>query len=267
MNYKVFFIFNFIFISLFISAETNLSENYSINDDSLIYNIGRIDGKYVTENKECSAMISIDTFNVILNYEDKGAGKIEIYVKDFLLDSFSTYSEKIESFINEFKIAYSEYTNDMPNWIWEEEYSTKVLYNDNNILSFQFFVFGYTGGAHPYSYMDFLNFDIVTGDKIELDDIFIDSYKNKLDSIGEILFREHYGISTDESLLEYGYEFDNNKFTLNKNFSINENGLYFYYNQYEIACYAAGTSEVEIPYIYLKDLLKSDSPLNKLLNN
>jgi len=264
MNYKILFIINYIFIALFLSAETNISENYLLGVDSLDYNIETIEGKYVTESSKCSVMISIDTFDFMLNNND--LLKIEIYVKDFLLDTFSTYSDKIDAFIMEFKSAYSEYTEDMPHWIWEEQYSTKVLYNNNNIISLQISVYGYTGGAHPYGYLDFLNFDILTGDKIELDDIFITGYKDKLDSIGEIIFREYYDFSNEESLSELGFDFDNDKFSLNNNFSINENGLYFFYNQYEIACYAAGTFGIEIPYINIEDMLKENSPLEKLVN-
>jgi len=262
MKYKLFFTVIFIFIAFLLSAEINISEDYTIEIDSLEYSIGTIEEKYVTQSSKCSVMISIDTLALILNNDEQE--KIEIYVKDFLLDTFSTYSDKIKTFISGFKSAYSEYTEDMPRWIWEEQYSTHVLYNNNNIISIKLSVFGYTGGAHPYGYLDYLNFDIITGDKIELTDIFKTNYKDKLDSIAEIIFREYYGFSDDESLSELGFDFDDNKFTLNNNFSINDNGLYFYYNQYEIACYAAGTFAVEIPYINIKDLIKVDSPIDKL---
>jgi hypothetical protein len=61
--------------------------------------------------------------------------------------------------------------------------------------------------------------------------------------------------------LEGEFWFDNNKFHLNENFLFTKTGITFFYNEYEIACYACGTTEIEIPYKNIKSLINKNGLL------
>ncbi|MCB0300152.1 MAG: DUF3298 domain-containing protein, partial [Calditrichaeota bacterium] len=55
--------------------------------------------------------------------------------------------------------------------------------------------------------------------------------------------------------------FENNRFELNDNFRIGDNGLEFLFNPYEIAPYAFGAMTLELPYSEIGDLLSKSEYL------
>ena len=81
-------------------------------------------------------------------------------------------------------------------------------------------------------------------------------YNDALTQIGDKIFRQSKQLSDTASLIDNYFEFPEDKFELNKNYGFKKEGIVFYYNNYEIAPYAAGPSEVLIPYNELKDWLK-----------
>ena len=85
-----------------------------------------------------------------------------------------------------------------------------------------------------------------------------------LTQIAEKHFGESKGLKLTDSPSEAGYEFPNDTFALNDNFSIGAKGITFLYNTYEIALYADGPTELFLTYHEIKDLLKPDGPLGFL---
>ena len=77
-----------------------------------------------------------------------------------------------------------------------------------------------------------------------------------LTQIGDKIFRQAKQLSDTASLIDNYFEFPEDKFELNKNYGFKKEGIVFYYNNYEIAPYAAGPTEVLIPYNELKDWVK-----------
>ena len=75
-------------------------------------------------------------------------------------------------------------------------------------------------------------------------------------TIGEQIFRQVKEIPDTASLNENYFEFADDTFQLNKNYGFRKEGIVFYYNNYEIAPYAAGPSEVLIPYERIREWLK-----------
>jgi Protein of unknown function (DUF3298) len=60
----------------------------------------------------------------------------------------------------------------------------------------------------------------------------------------------------DETYKEAGFWFKDNIFTLNNNFAITDQGILFYYNNYEIASYVYGPTKIFIPYDSIENLVK-----------
>jgi ABC-type transport system substrate-binding protein len=115
--------------------------------------------------------------------------------------------------------------------------------------------YSYTGGAHPNSRQTYLNFNQTTGELIQLED-FITNQELLL-NLAEQQFREAYQLASDQDLSAAGL-FEN-QLVLPQNFAITQEGLYLFYNTYEIGPYAAGPYEVNIPWTRLEDILKKDS--------
>ena len=130
-----------------------------------------------------------------------------------------------------------------------------VIRQDSSLTTLQSQIYTYTGGAHGNTYIGFINWDTKKKQGVFLNDIMNPGYRVKLTAIAEKIFRKNENL-TDTSSLKADYFFKDAKFSLNDNFLITPLGLRFLYNQYEIKPYAAGTTDLLIPYDKIKSLLK-----------
>lgn len=116
----------------------------------------------------------------------------------------------------------------------------KVLYSKNDILSFYIDYYQYTGGAHGSTTRKCSNLDLKTGKTLTLKDILHKNtnYKNIInDEIKKEISKKPnmYFVSDFKGISD------------TQCFTINENNLVIYFQQYEIAPYASGIVEFKIP--------------------
>lgn len=131
---------------------------------------------------------------------------------------------------------------------------SSLVTNDNNILCISIGQSTYDfGTAHPFSSSNYYNFDIRTGKQISLDDLLIQNYETTLNKIAEEKFVETNG--------PQGWDFEQGKFKLNRDFAITPGGLLFSYDRYEIGCYANGAPQVFISYKDIDNLIKPNGLL------
>jgi hypothetical protein len=112
----------------------------------------------------------------------------------------------------------------------------------------------YMGGAHGNGYVAYKHFDRETGRELSLMDFFTDI--DALNSIAEPHFRKLFDLNPTESLNDYGFWFENDKFSVNNNFTFTSESVVFYYNSYEIAPYSGGPTELEVPLNEIRHLFK-----------
>lgn len=177
-------------------------------------------------------------------------------------------AENPETIVARFIEFYKEYGMESPNfsskwWITKE---IKIFYQDANVVSLSDYHEYYMGGAHPNYGVYYTNFDANTGRRLLLADIFIRNYYDRLNAIGERKFRQLKQLSANDDLIEAGFSFENDKFKLNDNFAIGDSGIVFYYNNYEIAAFAMGPTELLLPYVDLKDIIDPNGPLRHRIN-
>jgi hypothetical protein len=141
----------------------------------------------------------------------------------------------------------------------------KVIEQDSALLTIEYGGYSFTGGAHGSSFTGFINWNVKADKNVTLDDILIPDYRAELTKIAEQIFRKEEKLS-DTSSLARDYFFKNNKFALNNNYSISPAGIRFIYNQYEIKPYAAGTTELLIPYSAIKTLMRSHSAASQYID-
>ena len=122
----------------------------------------------------------------------------------------------------------------------------------------------YQGGAHGASSTTFVNWDTKNNRPVKLSDILINGYSEKLSVVGEAIFRKQEKLS-DTSSLAHDYFFKDNRFALNENYHITQLGIRFLYNQYEIKPYAAGTTQLLIPYENIKSLLRPNTVITQFI--
>ena len=76
----------------------------------------------------------------------------------------------------------------------------------------------------------------------------------RLRELAEVHFREARELGVDESLSDAGF-FWGESFALPENYALTEEGLYFYYNPYEIAAYVVGPTSFTISREQMAGLL------------
>jgi hypothetical protein len=151
-----------------------------------------------------------------------------------------------------------------PDMFYTLDIKATVLRQDSSLTTLELGGYNYQGGAHGGSFTAFINWNTKAGRDITLGDIFTDNYQSKLTAIADTIFRQQEKLTTNASLAN-DYFFKNNKFALNENFLITPVGLRFLYNQYEIKPYAAGQTELAIPYAKIKTLLRPNTVITQYL--
>ena len=190
--------------------------------------------------------------------------KIEKKINNFVINEMlipifdgnvvNSFDDLVNSFFNEYHQFKTDISDSYQEWFIERSGTVK-FYNDD-FISLVFSEYTYLGGAHPNSYTMFTVLDLNNGNKITLEDIFIDGYKPILNKIAEEELRKLNELGEYEDLDEAGFWFDDNKFSINDNFALSDEGLTFYYNNYEITAYAYGPTKLIVPLARIINLIK-----------
>lgn len=137
---------------------------------------------------------------------------------------------------------------------WEASIMGQVTYQDKHMVSIKFEHYLFTGGAHGYSAITFLNFDLKTGEAMDKDEIFKDikSFKGFV----EKKFRQQENIVEGESINSTGFMFEDDVFVLPKSIGFTEEGIEIIYNPYEVNVYSEGSITLLIPYEEANEYLR-----------
>lgn len=176
----------------------------------------------------------------------------------FALDNPIDSVESKELLARTFLRSYEQFMKEMPDLAmgWHFSGLTHVNVLTDTMISMDVEMDFFTGGAHGGSGVYFLSLDPRSGKKVTLDDVLRPGYQQKLTQLGEIAFRKVRVLSDTTSLMEAGFEFPEDEFSLNDNYGFLPEGITFYYNNYEIAPYVIGPTQIVIPYTSLTSLLK-----------
>jgi hypothetical protein len=138
-----------------------------------------------------------------------------------------------------------------------------VDFANDKVVSIGFGVSDFEGGAHPNHYSFTVNFDLATGKKIELADLFKlkSNYLKVISDYSIKKLKEQQEDMTDDEWLATGAGAKAENF---KSWSIKKTGILITFDPYQVAAYAAGPQEVFIPYSELKSVLREKSVVSNL---
>ncbi|MCC8359375.1 DUF3298 and DUF4163 domain-containing protein [Salinimicrobium sediminilitoris] len=151
-----------------------------------------------------------------------------------------TLEELSEKFLADYREAAENFSEEPP---WEAYVDEKVYLLSDSLVSFGITTEIFSGGAHGYKTLTFLNFDPTSGKILSKQDIF----EKDFISFVEEKFRKEQGIPEDENINSTGFWFKNETFNLPENIGFSNDKVVLVYNSYEIAPYAAGDIVMEIP--------------------
>ncbi len=184
--------------------------------------------------------------------DEEVSEKINSNIKNFIIASLdleeenSTKPNTIADAANKFIKNYEKDKTEFPEiGTYFAEISVKESYFSEDILCFEMRQYLFTGGAHGYGSVHFLNIDPKTGNEILTEELL----KNEPDflAFGEKKFRQEMEIPIEGSINSTGFWFENDVFYLPETIGFSKDEVIFLYNQYEIASYASGPIELLIP--------------------
>jgi hypothetical protein len=176
------------------------------------------------------------------------------------------YLENYKSLEEDF-VQEKENSKDAPVASWffyYEMLSNEITFNKAGLLCYSVNLEHYTGGAHGASvYMNYV-LNLQTGEVITEEDIFTEGSQDVLALILVDKIARQNNVTDAKELEELGF-FSIDEIFPNGNFLVDEEGITFYFNEYEIAAYVVGVSRVKLRYADIKPLLKKDSPVSAFI--
>lgn len=230
------------------------------------------------ENPNCNLQIN---FIYPSQYDNKDIlKKIQNqFVCDYFGEQYESMSpqEAINQYTNDYLNSYKELEKDFKSEIekdpkapvsaWFSYYEMltgNLIYNSNNIISYTIGFENYTGGAHgSHAYNNHV-IDLLTGSIVTEEEIFIDNYQDELAAILIDAIAKEQGVDKPKDLENIGF-FSVEEIFPNNNFLVNEEGLTYTFNEYEIAAYVVGAINIFLPYENIEFLLKRESPISAIV--
>lgn len=151
--------------------------------------------------------------------------------------------ETLENLAKQFITDYETNATEFPeyNIPWEAYVESKISLETEELISIQFDLLLFTGGAHGYTSTTYLNFDPETGKSLSIKDLFSEDFKD----FAEKRFRSKNEIPVSDPINSTGFYFENDTFQLPQNIGFGKNKVILIYNAYEVASYADGNIRME----------------------
>lgn len=147
---------------------------------------------------------------------------------------------------------------------YEEISSAELKFNAGGFISYAISVYSFTGGAHGMNGTNNHVVNLQTKSLLSLSDLFPE---NVLPEVGTLIIRQ---IAKDRNFTDPAQLNEDGFFSIEDvvptdNFSIDEKGITWVYNPYEIAVYATGQVAVFLDWTLVKPYLYEESPVMDLV--
>ena len=204
--------------------------------------------------------------------------------KQFVLSYFGenyegyTPEEAAHHYVEDYIAAYKELESDFkedlskaderPVGAWYAYYEmseNSIDFDQQGILSYTVSFENYTGGAHGAHAYNHHVIDLQTAKPLTEADIFVEDYEEKLAQILVDQIAKQNNVANNKELENIGF-FSIDEIFPNGNFMVDQTGITYSFNEYEIAAYVVGVTHVQLPYKEIRHLLRDDSPLSSLID-
>ncbi len=176
----------------------------------------------------------------------------------------SDFQDKLNSMFEEKVIKFAEDIQDFAKE--DEEYAKEhnfpfigyaaytrfeVTYIEDDLISLYITYYSYTGGAHGMTYREYYNIDLKSETLLELKDLFDIAADYKT------LINQEIRKQMEKEPERYFKEFlSTASISDNHSYYFTDGGIVIYFDLYEIAPYASGIPEFEIPFSLLEAIMR-----------
>ncbi|MDD2529843.1 MAG: DUF4163 domain-containing protein [Bacteroidales bacterium] len=164
--------------------------------------------------------------------------------------------EKTDAFQEQGVDRFADQSN--PYQLWSN-LNCKFIYNKDNLCSYMIHEDNFTGGAHPYQEVYYLNYDLERKKKLGFEDIFIPTTPNDLALkemlINQLMKQEKAKTIADLNLFDVESPKD---FKISQMVYFDSLDIVFAYAQYDVRAYAYGAPEIKLPVNQVSKYFKED---------
>jgi hypothetical protein len=278
---KIFFLVSLLLSGIFMTSCKQTAANIN-NDNDIQFDTIMVNEQYHLLGDSTNPSCTLEsTFIYPSDYKDKDI--LRKINRHFLISFFGednasvSPEEAMVNYANKYISEYKEIENDFldaikntdektiieTSYTYLEMSSNDILYNKSNLICFAVSVEYFTGGAHgEHGYNNYVIY-LPTGDLLEEKDLFIDTYQDDLARIIVDAIASVYHVTDPVELENMGF-FNIKEIYPNNNFSIDDNGINYTFNHYEIAAHAVGKIDVALPYDKIRHLIRENSPVAPL---
>ncbi|MDR1337218.1 MAG: DUF3298 and DUF4163 domain-containing protein [Tannerella sp.] len=190
--------------------------------------------------------------------------------QQFVLDYFGskyadmTPQEAAEKYAEEYLRTVREeaavFDDSTPAFEYYDVSDNRILYNRNRLLSVTVGRETYSGGAHGMHVCINRVIDLKTGLPLSEKDVFIDDSREDLAKVIVDNLAASNSVDNPSELENLGF-FHVNEIAPNGNFYVDDTGITYTFNEYEIAAYAIGPVTVRLSYGEIRHLLRTEGPV------
>lgn len=230
------------------SADPSTQEESSISD-TIQYSYHET-AKYVGD---CESLVgacagfSYKELHLLGGLDPMIADKMEITLDSILFGSISEGSRTKESYLDEYLSDYQYVLDEFPDYStpWEVDLSETVNYNRSGILGVTLVSYLFTGGAHSNNTVQYVTFDLRSGNLIHTDELFQPTDRMRVADLAATILKDSVlsRDSTDWEIIssQWGHE----GFSVPDDFRLNKDGIFLLFNRNEV------TSGAEEEYLIL----------------
>lgn len=213
---------------------------------------GIYNGNWHLEEAVKTIEMSTEQYHVNVTYP-------EYFLSERPLSVFNTaISGKVTAYVGDFTDAAVQFT---PQYERKSElrgeHSTYTAIK--RFITVKVDLYPYLGGAHPDHDIFTVSFDTAAYVMIALSDLFVDgsNYLNRLSTLSEKALFEKYpelGFAFNDPTYRRGFAPEEENFS---RWALTDSGFIIFFYEYQVAPYAAGALDIEIPYASVEDIMYS----------
>lgn len=166
------------------------------------------------------------------------------------MKNLGSLEELAQRFIDDYEASAEEFPE--YNIPWEASVEGRIVHETPELISLEYKTGLFTGGAHGYTSVSFLNLNPETGEIFSNKDLFTAGF----DKYAEKIFRKKNNIPEEGPINSTGFFFEEDTFQLPKNIGFLKNKIILRYNAYEVASYSEGGIQLVIPMEEAEEFIK-----------
>jgi hypothetical protein len=190
-----------------------------------------------------------------------------IFIEKVFGEDFATMTPQaaVDSFVRLQRMYFDEneiYEEDHFEWQYYTDIKDTILFQGNGLISFLKKEGAYGGGAHDLQGIYGYVYNTATGSFLTEDDFAGKNYSTNISELITAKIKATNEIPEGKGLADIGY--DSNIIAPNENFTVDDKGITYYFNEYEIGGGFLGITTVFIPYNELKVYIAKNNPVAAL---